>query len=377
MNTVIIRTVVVAMAALCTSGAGAKDRPKGPGSSFSPPPGAEVREEGPRKLPYYKIPNVPKAAEAYYANDNLHIIAQVQDPEAVRKNPTDGGALTWTFTDQGTDLKRINGIGQDACSYFFPDMKHLVFTSIRDHLDKPIGNWSDPRDYPQGGELYKADMDGGHLQRLTHNDAYDAEISVSPDGKWIVFGRQTNGSMDLWRMRADGSDEQQITFTKDWDEGRPMFLPDSQTIMFRAWKYEDYGKIRPTPMTVFTIKLDGTGLTPRTPPDTGMNWSSYPAPDGRHFTAVRVVENNNWEVFLYDMERPNAPPERLTWNAKFDGLDSISPDGRKLLFARATGDGFMSDLYTFVMDISSLGIGPEHYTGKIPSRPATKAEPGW
>ncbi len=331
--------------------------------AFAPPPGVEVREEGPRKLRYYKIPNIPKAAEAYYASDNLHIIAQVQDPDAVRTKPTDGGALTWTFTDQGTELTRINGIGNDACSYFFPDMQHVVWTSVKDHLDLPLGNWSDPRNYPQGGELYMSDLKGGNVKRLTNNKYYDAEISVSPDGKWIVFGRQIEGNMDLWRMKADGTGEEQITFTRDWDEGRPMYMPDSETVMFRAWKYADYGKIRPTPMTVFTIRHDGTGLKARTPPDTGMNWSSYPAPDGRHFIAVRVIENNNWEIFLFDMQNPDAQPERITYNDGFDGLDSISPDGKKLLFARSMGKGFMSDLYTHVMDISSLNIGPENYKG--------------
>lgn len=332
--------------------------------SFAPPAGVQVSEEGPRKLRFYKIPNIPKAAEAYYGNDNLHIIAQVQDPEAVRTKPTDGGALTWTFTDRGTELTRINGKGNDACSYFFPDMKHVAWTSVRDHLDVPLGNWSDPRNYPQGGELYMSDLKGGNVKRLTNNKYYDAEISVSPNGKWIVFGRQTDGNMDLWRMHADGTGEEQITFTKDWDEGRPMYLPDSETVMFRAWKYQDFGKIRPTPMTVFTIKHDGTGLTPRTRPNTGMNWSSYPAPDGRHFIAVRVIEDNNWEIFLYDMEHFDAEPERVTYNDSFDGLDSISPDGKKLLFARATGKGFMSDLYTFVMDITPLNIGPENYKGR-------------
>lgn len=333
-------------------------------SGFSPPAGVAVTEEGPRKLRVYQIPNIPKAAEAYYANDNLHIIAQVQDPQAVRAKPTDGGALTWTFTDQGTELTRINAIGNDACSYFFPDMKHVAWTSIRDHLDLPIGNWSDPNNYPQGGELYMSDMKGGNVRRLTNNQYYDAEISVSPNGKWIVFGRQIDGDMDLWRMRADGSGEERITSTKEWDEGRPMYLPDSETVMFRAWRHEDYGKIRPTPMTVFTIRHDGSDLKARTRPGTGMNWSSYPAPDGRHFIAVQVIGNNNWEIFLYDMENPDAEPERLTYNDSFDGLDSISPDGTKMLFARALGKGFMSDLYTHVMDISSLGIGPEHYKGK-------------
>ncbi|MEJ2138930.1 MAG: hypothetical protein P8Y61_05710, partial [Gammaproteobacteria bacterium] len=35
------------------------------------------------ELPTWKIPNIPKAAEAYYAPDNLHVIAQTQDPDAL------------------------------------------------------------------------------------------------------------------------------------------------------------------------------------------------------------------------------------------------------------------------------------------------------
>jgi Tol biopolymer transport system component len=351
-----------AIALLCTAGlpAGAAE------------PGARepitTFKEGPRQLSVWKVPNIPQAAEPYYASDNTTLIAQMQDPEAVRaKEGASGGALTWTFTDRGENVRRINATGQDACSYFFPDMKHVVFTSIRDNLDMPLGNWSDPRDYPTGSELYIADIDGKNVKRLTNNKVYDAEISVSPDGKWIVFGRQENGNMDIWRMRADGSGQERVTSTPDWEEGRPMYLPDSETIMFRAWKYEDFGKKRPTPMTVFTIRHDGTDLKARTFDD-GMNWSSYPAPDGRHFFAVRIIENNNWEIFLFDMENPGQAPERITYNDTFDGFPSVSPDGTKLVFARSLGKRFMADNFVHVMDITPLGIGPKAKPAAAASR---------
>jgi Tol biopolymer transport system component len=61
-------------------------------------------------------------------------------------------------------------------------------------------------------------------------------VSVSPDGKRLVFGRQIDGKMDLWRMRPDGTGEQQITFADDWQEGAPFYLPDNETILYRAWK---------------------------------------------------------------------------------------------------------------------------------------------
>lgn len=315
--------------------------------------------EGPMALPVWKIPNIPEAAEAYYASDNLHVIAQVQDPAAQpAKERAAGGALTYTFTDQGEELKRINDRGQDGCSYFMPGMSALLWTSTRDNMEMPIGNWSDENDYPMGAELYISDLDGNNVLRLTNNEHYDAEISAAPDGKWIVFSRQIDGNLDLWRIRPDGSDEQQITFTDDWQEGRPMYLPDSETVMFRAWNKDDYGNVRPTPMTVFTIKHDGSQLTPRTFTE-GMNWGSYPAPDGRHFVMVNVIEGNNWEIFMGDMD--GGEPVRLTYNDGFDGFASISPDGKKMLFTRSVGSGFMSDLYTHVMDISALNVGPENY----------------
>lgn len=317
----------------------------------SPPAGVE--------LPVRKIPNLPESAEAYYAPDSLHVIAQTQDPEAVAPSSARaaGGALTYTFTDTGERIRRINDSGQDACSYFFPDMKRLVWTSTRDNPHLPVGNWSDDRDYPRGAELYTSKLDGSDVRRLTNNEYYEAEVSVSPNGEWIVFGRQIDGEMDLWRMRPDGSEETQITSTPDWQEGAPFFLPDNETILFRAWKRSEYG-ISPTPMTVFTIKYDGTNRVQRTF-DKTMNWAPYPTPDGRHYVFVRIVPPNNWEIFLGDLL--GGDPVRLTYNDSFDGFPSVSPDGTKMLFTRSAGKRFMSDLYTHVMDISSLNVGPENY----------------
>src|SRR5690606_16344392 len=97
-------------------------------------------------------------------------IAQVQDRSAIpAKEGAAGGALTWTFTDRGENLRRINDRGQDGCSYFFPGMQKLVFTSTRDNMGMEVGNWSDPRDYPLGAELYMTDVDGGNVIRLTDN----------------------------------------------------------------------------------------------------------------------------------------------------------------------------------------------------------------
>ncbi len=135
----------------------------------------------PRELPMYKVPNLAPNGEAYYAPDSIHLIAQVSDPDG--QDPGRGkvgGALTYTFTDTGEDIRRINDHGMDACSWFYPDKERLLWTSTRDHMDDmPAGNWSDDADYPQGSELYSSDMDGKNIKRLTNNRWYDAEGTVS------------------------------------------------------------------------------------------------------------------------------------------------------------------------------------------------------
>jgi TolB protein len=325
------------------------------GTDYSLVTPAKANEQ---ELPTWQIPNMPESAEAYYGPDSYHVIAQTQDPDAVPPSHARaaGGALTWITTDDGKMKWRVNDHGQDACSFILPDGKHLVFTSTRDNMDVPVGNWSDETDYPQGAELYMSDLDGSNLKRLTNNDVYDAEISVSPDGQRIAFTRQIDGKLDIWMMNADGTGEKQLTFTDDWQEGAPFFLPDSKTITMRAWKRSERDK-SPTRMTIFTLDTDTGEIVVRTHDD-WMNWAPYPTPDGKHYVFVRPLLDNpmNWEIFLGDLD--GGEPVRLTYNDSFDGFPAVSPDGTKMVFTRSIGERFMSDLYTFVMDISSLNVGP-------------------
>jgi len=336
-----------------------------------------------RELPAYRIPNLPESGEAYYAPDGVHLIAQVKDPQAQSPgNGKVGGALTYTFTDRGEDIRRINDRGMDACSWFFPDGTRLLWTSTRDHIgDLPPGDWSDDGNYPQGAELYSSSLDGSHVRRLTNNRWYDAEATVSPDGRWIVFSRQIGGNSDIWRMKPDGSDQTRLTSTDDWQEGEAYFMPDSETVIFRAWKQSDKlhmeeldrrnGTRSQTPMNIYSMKVTGDrrDVQPRTfTQDT--NWAPFPAPDGRHFLVVRIIEGHNWELFLADMA--GGEPVRLTWNAGWDGMGAFSPDGRKMVYTR--GEPGSRALYSWVMDVSSLNLGPENYRG-VP--PRAEPPPGW
>jgi len=301
-----------------------------------------------QELPSHRIPIPGEAAEGYFSPDGNSMICNA-------KMADDKDYRVYTFNLDGTDVRRINNTGADACSFYFPDGKKLLWTSTRDHLDMKPGNYSEAADYPQGAELYTSDLEGKNVVRLTNNTVYDAEVTVSPDGQWILFGRQIDGKMDLFRMRPDGKDVFQITHTPDWQEGGAQWMPDGKTIIYRAWKIQDQGQ-RGLPMQIFTIKPDGTGMKQITS-EVGTNWAPAPAPDGRHFSFVKLLPAGNFEIYMMDIV--SGEQTRLTYNDAFDGFPAISPDGHWLGFSSSRGaKPGARQMFMYLMDISSLNVGP-------------------
>jgi len=316
-----------------------------PPAAAPPAPAAQAGTE----LPIIKIPVPGEAAEGYFSPDGKSMICNA-------KMADDKEFQVYTFTLDGKDVRRINDKGADACSFYYPDGKKLIWTSTRDNLDLPPGSFSDSNDYPKGAELYSSDLFGKNVVRLTKNKVYDAEVTVSPDGKTILFGRMNDGKMDLWTMKADGTGEKQITFTPDWQEGGAQWMPDGKSIIYRAWKIQDQNQ-RGLPMQIFTIKPDGTD-TKQITSEAGTNWAPFPAPDGRHFVFVKFLPPRNYEIFMMDI--PTGAQQRLTFNDAFDGFPAISPDGHWMGFSSSRGAApGERKMFMYLMDISSLKVGPK------------------
>ena len=98
-------------------------------------------------------------------------------------------------SDGGTPIK----ITANTPSYWHgvsPDGKTIVYCAERN------GNY----------DVYSISTNGGAETRLTETEGLDDGPEFSPDGKYIYFNSFRSGKMQIWRMWADGSHPEQITF---------------------------------------------------------------------------------------------------------------------------------------------------------------------
>ena len=81
-------------------------------------------------------------------------------------------------------------------------------------------------------DIYKMNSTGGPEIQLTHNKDYHVDgPEYSPDGKYIYYNSSQSGTMQLWRMKPDGSANEQITFD-DYNNWFPHISPNGKWIAF-------------------------------------------------------------------------------------------------------------------------------------------------
>lgn len=101
-----------------------------------------------------------------------------------------------------------------------PDGKEIVYTAQRDG-----------KNY----DIYKMPVNGGPEVKLTNSQGTLADgPEISPDGKYIYFNSNQSGSMQLWRMKRDGSSPEQLTFDEN-NNWFPHISPDGKWIAYIAF----------------------------------------------------------------------------------------------------------------------------------------------
>jgi TolB protein len=197
-------------------------------------------------------------------------------------------------------------------------------------------------------EVYSMNADGTGQINLTNNAADDSEPDWSADGTKIVFQSNRDGNNEIYFMNADGTGQTRVTNNADVDgngppvDVYPVWSPDGTKIAFASLRYGGWD--------VYSIKADGTDETNLTnyfgQTDSQPSWS----PDGTKI-AFETTRNGPYAIYVMDAA-DGGNQTRLTFSGVAAQQPSWSPDGTKIVFV----SGYPTEVY--VMDADGLGPTP-------------------
>jgi len=177
------------------------------------------------------------------------------------------------------------------------------------------------------GELVRYDMKTG--QFVPYLSGISAQgVSFSSDGKWVTYVTFPEGT--LWRMRTDGSERLQLTFSP-FRAFQPYWSPDGKSIAFMG---DEPGKS----WQVYIVAAEG-GLPRLLSPQDRNHGDPHWSPDGLSlaFGALPFAEPDNaGGIFILDLKTNRvskvAGSERMfspRWSPDGRFIDAQTYDGLK------------------------------------------------
>lgn len=283
-----------------------------------------------------------KAGEAYFSPDGETIIFQ-----ATPSGKSHYQIYTMRL-DEGVPRIVSTGRGACTCAYFHPNGEKIIFASSHsdpqiDEVEKLYPEEKSTRtgnykwDLTPYMNIYEANIDGTDLHPLTSGRAYHAECAYSPDGSRIVYASNEDGGMNLYTMKSDGTDVQQITHDPQCYNGGPFYSPDGQQVIFRA------DRESPDYLQIYVINADGSEERQLTS-NGAVNWAPYWHPNGKVIAFTTSLHGHrHYEIYLCNIATGNQI--RLTHSSSFDGLPVFSLDGKKMMWTSKRGPDNTSQIF--------------------------------
>jgi len=297
-------------------------------------------------------------AEAYWSFDDRELIFQstrgdLQCDQIFRIDVESG------------ETTRVTPGGWTTCSFFLPDSERVIWASTHDASADCPPKPDRSRGYVwplyDASDIWISDRDGANASKLTTTPGYDAEATVSRDGR-IVFTSLRSGDLELWSMLPDGSELRQLTGGLGYDGGA-FFSNDGSKIVWRRTRFdtpeerEEYrallgqGLVRPSKMEIWVADADGGNARQLT--DNGKaNFAPFFTPDDSAVLFASNMGSASGRVFdIWMVKLDGTGLERITHNDEsFDGFPMFSWDGKRLAFASNRNGGEEGETNVFVAD---------------------------
>lgn len=308
-------------------------------------------------------------AEAYFSFDGKWLVFQkTYAKEGIPCDQIYVGKIPEKAGEKFEPRLVSTGKGRTTCGAFLKDNKHVVFASTH-HMNEacpPVpdrakyGNKYIWPLYPEY-DIFIADLNGKITKQLTDNPGYDAEATISPDGKTMLFTSTRDGDIDLYTMDLKSGKVKRLTNQIGYDGGA-WFSPDGKKIIWRASRpqteseikeYKDLLKenlVAPTQMEVWIANADGSNA--RQVSKLGQaNWAPAYMPDSKTIIFASNHEYKRGFPFnLYTMNEDGSGMKKISRDRGFDAFPMFSVDGKKIVFCSNRNNGGTRDTNIFVAD---------------------------
>jgi len=148
----------------------------------------------------------------------------------------------YTMNLDGTNVKQITKtLGYDGGACFSPDGKKIVWRASRPKTDEEIKEYKDLLAQglvmPTKMEVFVANVDGSHVQQVTHLGKANWAPAFTHNGKKIVFASdyeyERGFPFNLYLINLDGTGLERISHDGSFD-AFPMFSPDGKRFIFSS-----------------------------------------------------------------------------------------------------------------------------------------------
>jgi Tol biopolymer transport system component len=190
------------------------------------------------------------------------------------------------------------------------------------------------------GDIYTLPIEGGQAKLIDGGMSFDSQPKFSPDGQWIAFLSDREGSENIWIMHPDGTGVKQVSKDPNNDFTSPSWAPDGKYIFVskaqfgigssEIWMYHVDGgtgvqitKSKPTPNLERNRRPNAMGVVA--------------SPDGKYlYYAAKLgslyynQQLPTWHIARRD--RKTGDEDDLIRQIKSAFRPVLSPDGKQVLY---------------------------------------------
>src|SRR5713226_5597374 len=190
------------------------------------------------------------------------------------------------------------------------------------------------------GDIYTLPIEGGQAKLVSGGMAFESQPKFSPDGQWIAFLSDREGSENIWIIHPDGTGLKQVSKDPNNDFTSPSWAPDGKYIFVskatfgigsnEIWMYHVDGgtgvqitKSKPTPTTKRQDRPNAMGVVASL--------------DGKYLyyaTKLGSLAYNqqfpSWHIARRD--RKTGDEDEIIRQIKSAFRPVLSPDGKQILY---------------------------------------------